>query len=103
MVAGGAAFHPLGETGGVGTPARTGSGAPRSGAGHDFSGWHEHQGSPQGGGSGFVAQILARDSRSESRLVTGSDEQAEAHALPNDELVHLQRGAEEAWITDGVV
>lgn len=52
---------------------------------------------------GFVAQILARDSRSESRLVTGSDEQAEAHALPNDELVHLQRGAEEAWITDGVV
>ena len=51
MVAGGAAFHPLGETGGVGTPARTGSGPPRSGAGHDFSGWHKHQGSPQGGGS----------------------------------------------------
>lgn len=52
---------------------------------------------------GFVAQIVTRASRSMSRLAVGRHEQAEADALPNDELVHLQRGAEEAWITDGVV
>lgn len=55
------------------------------------------------GRQGFVAEILARDSLVESSLLAGSDEQAEAHALPNDELALLQRGAEEAWITDGVV
>ncbi|KPH88339.1 transposase [Komagataeibacter intermedius AF2] len=50
-MAGGTAFHPLGETGCVGTPARTGSGPTGNGTRHDFSGWHKHQGSPQGGGS----------------------------------------------------
>lgn len=43
------------------------------------------------------------DSLFESSLLAGSDEQAEAHALPNDEPVLLQRGAEEAWISDSVV
>ena len=51
MVASGAAFHPLGEAGCVGTPARTGSGTTGSSTRHDFSGWHEYQSSPQGGGS----------------------------------------------------
>lgn len=52
---------------------------------------------------GFVAEILARDSLFESSLLAVSDEQAEAHALPNDELVLLQRSTEEAWVSDGVV
>lgn len=52
---------------------------------------------------GFVAQIPAKDSLFEFSLLAGSDEQAEAHALPNDELVLLQRSAEEARVSDGVV
>lgn len=36
--------------------------------------------------SGFVAAIPARDSLLEFSLFAGCDEQAEAHALPNDEL-----------------
>ena len=51
MVAGGPAFHPLGEARRMGTPSHTGSGATGGSARYDFSGWHEHQGSPQGGGS----------------------------------------------------
>ncbi|MCE2580579.1 hypothetical protein LDL36_19345 [Komagataeibacter sp. FNDCR1] len=43
------------------------------------------------------------DSLSETSLLAGCDEQAETHGLPNDELVLLQRSAEEAWISDGVV
>lgn len=52
---------------------------------------------------GFVAEIPDRDPQSETSLLAGCDEQAEPHALPNDELVLLQRSAEEAWISDGVV
>lgn len=52
---------------------------------------------------GFVAQIVARDSRGESILVAGRDEQAAADAIPHDELVLLQFGAEDARFTDGVV
>ena len=52
---------------------------------------------------GFVAQIVARDSRCESILVAGRDEQAAADAIPHDELVLLQFGAEDARFTDGVV
>ncbi|WP_407927245.1 transposase [Komagataeibacter medellinensis] len=44
-------FHRLGETGYVGTPARTGSGPTGSGTRYDFSGLHKHQDSPQSGGS----------------------------------------------------
>lgn len=50
-MAGSTTFHSLGETGRMGTPAQTGSGAVRSGVRNDFSGWYEYQGSPQGGGS----------------------------------------------------
>lgn len=39
----------------------------------------------------------------EASLLAVSDEQAEAHTLPNDELVLLQRSTEEAWVSDGVV
>lgn len=35
----------------MGAAARTGSGTTGSGIRNDFSGWHEHQGSPQSGGS----------------------------------------------------
>lgn len=52
---------------------------------------------------GFVAQIPAKDSLPETSLLAGCDEQAEPDALPNDELVLLQRSAEEAWVSDGVV
>ena len=52
---------------------------------------------------GFVAQIRGRDSLFESCLLAGFHEQAATHALPNDELVLLQRSAEEAWLSDGVV
>ncbi|ALR88193.1 Transposase [Acetobacter pomorum DM001] len=51
MVAGCAAFHPLGEARRMGAAARTGSGTTGSGIRNDFSGWHKHQGSPQSGGS----------------------------------------------------
>jgi hypothetical protein len=47
--------------------------------------------------------MLAKDSLFEFSLLAGYDEQADADALPNDELVLLQRRAEEAWISDGVV
>ncbi|ASC07431.1 hypothetical protein S101468_03230 (plasmid) [Acetobacter pasteurianus subsp. pasteurianus] len=47
--------------------------------------------------------MLGVDSRNESRLVAGSDEQAESHAIPYDELVLLQRRAEEARLSDGMV
>jgi len=50
-VVGGTTLHPLGETGCVGTPARTGSGPTGRGVRYDFAGWYEHQGSPQGRGS----------------------------------------------------
>ncbi|NHO41917.1 hypothetical protein GOB83_06895, partial [Acetobacter fabarum] len=46
--------------------------------------------------TGFVAEILERDSLFETSLLAVSDEQAEAHTLPNDELVLLQRSTEEA-------
>jgi hypothetical protein len=52
---------------------------------------------------GFVAQIPTKDSLFEFSLLAGYDEQAKTHALPNDELVLLQRSAEEAWVSDGVV
>ena len=52
---------------------------------------------------GFVAQIPAKDSLFEFSLLAGYDEQAKTHALPNDQLVLLQRSAEEAWVSDGVV
>ena len=52
---------------------------------------------------GFVVQIRGRDSLFESCLLAGFHEQAATHALPNDELVLLQRSAEEAWLSDGVV
>ena len=39
--------------------------------------------------NGFVAQIREGDSRDEFGLLTGCYEQAEAHVLPNDELVLL--------------
>lgn len=53
--------------------------------------------------TGFVAQIPTKDSLFEFSLLAGYDEQAKTHALPNDELVLLQRSAEEAWVSDGVV
>jgi hypothetical protein len=52
---------------------------------------------------GLVAQIRGRDFLFESCLLAGFHEQAATHALPNDELVLLQRSAEEAWLSDGVV
>ena len=52
---------------------------------------------------GFVAQIPAKDSLFEFSLLAGYDEQAKTHALPNDQLVLLQRSAEEARVSDGVV
>lgn len=52
---------------------------------------------------GFVAQIVARDSRGKSILVAGRHEQAAADPIPYDELVLLQRSAEDARFTDGVV
>lgn len=47
--------------------------------------------------------MLVVDSRSVSRVVARSDEQAEANAIPHDELILLQHGAEEARISDGMV
>ena len=51
MVASGPAFHPLDETGRVGTPARTGSRPTGRGARNDFSGWYEHQGHHKAAGA----------------------------------------------------
>src|SRR3954471_20790511 len=49
VVAGGAALHPLGEARRLGTSARSRP-AARHHAGHELSRWHQHPGSPQGGG-----------------------------------------------------
>ncbi|MGV4878558.1 hypothetical protein [Acetobacter indonesiensis] len=55
------------------------------------------------GMEGLCCAIPTKDSLFEFSLLAGYDEQAKTHALPNDELVLLQRSAEEAWVSDGVV
>lgn len=52
---------------------------------------------------GFVTQIPTKDSLFESSLLTDWHEQTEIHALPNDELVILQRSTENAWFSNGMV
>lgn len=54
-------------------------------------------------GRGFVAQIRGRDSLSGTSLLAECDEQTDADALPNDELVLLPFGAEETWVSNGMV
>jgi len=46
---------------------------------------------------------MKADSRRETSLVAGCHEQVEAHPLPYDELVFLQRVPEKAGFTNGVV
>lgn len=50
-----------------------------------------------------IAALLCKYVEGIPCLLAGFHEQAATHALPNDELVLLQRSAEEAWLSDGVV
>src|SRR5215217_2400023 len=63
LVAGGSDVHPLGPPGRVGEVAAPGPGARRP-TRDDISRWHQHPGSPQGGGRGKKgATSKARDER----------------------------------------